>query len=81
MNTAEAQQKIIEWILSKNPKIDPTQIDSTTALLEKKILSSLHIMDLILFIEKTTGRRADLTQLKPTAFKTVDSIVESFFYA
>lgn len=79
MTAVECKEELRSWVLKKNSKINADELKSDTALLEKKLLSSLHIMDLLLHIEKLTGKRTDLTQLKPEAFRSIDSIFEHFF--
>lgn len=79
VSETEVKKELQSWILKKNPKVSAEALQHDTALMEQKVLSSLHIMDLILFIEKFTGKRTDLTKLKPGAFKSIDAIYQNFF--
>ncbi len=76
---SEIRAEIREWILRKNTKISAAELADDTPLLEKRIISSLHIMELILLIERIKASRFDLKAIKPGAFNSVDSIYRSFF--
>ncbi|MGZ6434487.1 MAG: hypothetical protein ACXWRE_14215, partial [Pseudobdellovibrionaceae bacterium] len=52
---------------------------SSAALLESRILSSLHVMELILEVEKIKGTKFNLKNIKPGAFNSIDNIYNSFF--
>ena len=43
------------WVLAKNGKIRPEELDDHTPILEQRIITSLQVMDLILFLEQLTG--------------------------
>lgn len=78
MTEAEVKAALSEWILKKaSGKV--AAISEDTLLLEQKILSSLHIMDLVLYIEKISGRKTSLAALKPESFKTLATIYKAFF--
>jgi acyl carrier protein len=74
----EIKQELRTWIL-KVGKVTPEGLTNETPLIEKRIIKSLQIMELILLIEKLKGSRFDLKAIKPGAFNTIDSIYRSFF--
>jgi len=78
MTEAEFKSKVFEWLRSKSKKGEAL-ISNETKILEEKIISSLQIMDLVLFLEKLTGRKTELSALKPASFQSVDSITAAFF--
>lgn len=76
---AEVRQALRDWIVKTSGKIQPSELLDSTPLIEKRIISSLHIMELILLIERIKGTRFNLKQIKPGAFGSVDAIYSSFF--
>ena len=73
------KQDLKSWILKKNNKIKSEDLNDETLLLESRIISSLHIMELILEIEKLKGSRLNLKNIKPGVFKSVNAIYDAFF--
>ncbi len=73
------KQEIKNWVLRKNSKVSPADVEYTTPLLEKKIISSLHVMELILYLEKLSGKKLKLDQLKPAVFQNIETIYSHFF--
>jgi acyl carrier protein len=73
------RNELKSWILKKNPKIQATDLLDSTPILEKRILKSLDVMDLILKIEKLGGGPVDVETIKPGSFKSIDVIMEVFF--
>jgi len=77
------EQKIKEtlkqWVLKKSQKISEHELTYQTHLLEGRIISSLHIMELILEVERIKGSRFNLKNLKPGVFNSIDSIYATFF--
>lgn len=71
--------RIRDWILEQNPKVDAAVLADSTPLLEQKILSSIQIMDLILFLEHLQGRPLDIDQVQPENFYSLDTIYSAFF--
>ncbi|MFL5815616.1 MAG: hypothetical protein ACJ763_18745 [Bdellovibrionia bacterium] len=76
---SEIKTEIREWVLKTNKKITAAELTDDMHLIEKRIISSLHIMELILLIEKIKASRFDLKAIKPGAFNSIDSIYKSFF--
>lgn len=72
------KDELRKWIAAKNGKIEADQISDETAIIEQRIISSLQIMDLILFLEKLTETPVEVESLKPGAFKNIDSIYRNF---
>lgn len=78
---SEFKTKIREWILAKNPQVAADTLSDDTALLEQKILTSIQIMDLILFLEHLQGRPVDIDQVQPENFYSLNTIHAAFFAA
>jgi acyl carrier protein len=75
----EVKKQILEWILQKSSKISADQLTEVTPLIESRILSSLQVMELLLFLEKVKGSRLAIKNLKPGTFKDVQTICQTFF--
>jgi acyl carrier protein len=73
--------QIRDWILAKNPKVDGAVLTDDAPLLEKKILTSIQIMDLILYLEHLQGRPVDIDQVQPENFHSLNTIHAAFFAA
>lgn len=73
--------QIRDWILAKNPAVDGAAFEDDTPLLEKKILTSIQIMDLILYLEHLQGRPVDIDQVQPENFFSLNTIHAAFFAA
>ena len=67
------------WILQKVPKLDPAQLADDTQILKERVITSLHIMELILFIESRRHGSIDRTRMKPGNFQSIQSICDAFF--
>ncbi len=79
MNEQEVKLSLRKWIIEKNGKIQSEDLKPDTPIIEQRIISSLQIMDLILFLEKLRGNAIDVENLKPGVFRTIDIIYSNFF--
>lgn len=75
----EIKNEIFNFVLKVNKKITRSDLDGQTPLLEKRVINSLQVMELLLLIEKLTGKPIDVRSIKPGVFTNVDKILESFF--
>ena len=78
MTEAEVRAALREWIVKTSGRIRPQALRDDTPILEQRILTSLHVMELILFLENLTGRPIDPQRLKPGVFRDVDTICRNF---
>lgn len=76
---AEIKQALREWIAKTSGKIDAQSLSDRTPIIERRIISSLQVMDLILFLEQLSDRPVEIDQLKPGVFRDIDSIYSGFF--
>jgi hypothetical protein len=73
---AEATKtKLREWIARKS-KRDASTIDDEVNLIEEGILSSLDVLEFILFLESIGGKTG---RLKAGVFKNINTIFITFF--
>ena len=70
-----------EWIHTANPTAVALCMDPDTDLIKSRILESLQVVDLVLFLERQTGREILSEHLNPDTFRTLNSIFLNFFAA
>ena len=78
MNDCEKKTALRHWILERNTTIRAQELADDTPILKERILTSLQIMDLVLFLEELGKRTIKSESLRPGAFDTVDAIYENF---
>jgi acyl carrier protein len=81
MSELEAKTALKQWVAKMSGKISADELDDDTPIIEQRYITSLQVMDLILQIEKMTGRPVDVEQLKPGTFKNIGTIYANFFTA
>lgn len=80
MIETEVRQQLRTWIFNR-AKDKPADLRDDTPVLERGILSSLDVVELILFIEKLRGSEIEVEGLEPAAFHDVNAIYKTFFVA
>jgi len=75
----EVRAALREWIVRTSGKVKPSDVADDTPILEKRIVKSLDVMDLILFLEELRGAPIDVEKLQPGVFRDVDAIWKNFF--
>lgn len=78
-NEKETKQAIREWVSKKSKDCAIESIKDDTLILEKRIITSVQIMDLILYLENITGLPVNIDQVQPGVFSSIDSIYTAFF--
>ena len=76
-NACAVRTSLREWV-SQHGKC-PGEINDDTRLIEQRIISSLQVLDLILFIERLSNRRIEVDELSAGAFASIDTIYTTFF--
>ena len=71
---ATATDRLRAWILSQNPAIDAASLTNDVDLIDGRIISSLQLVELILFLEEETGRTILVEDLDPETLRTIDRI-------
>ena len=83
MSTPDQEQKfkqlLREWIGQRTQRLILGGLRDDTPILEQRVITSLQVMELILFVEKTSGRSVNVSQLKPCSFRSIDNIYTTFF--
>jgi acyl carrier protein len=75
----EIRQSLREWIAKTNGKIRADDLNDDTPIIERRIISSLQLTDLILMLEKLSDNLIDVEMLKPGAFRDINAIYQNFF--
>lgn len=78
-NETEARQKLRQWIEGNARRPVPGGLRDDTPIIEQRVITSLQLMELILFIEKTAARQVDIARLRPSSFRSIDDICTNFF--
>ena len=72
------KETLKKWIIENSKVEGADKITFSTPILEQKILSSLKVMEMIVFLESVKGSPVDVEQLKPGAFSSIDTIYDRF---
>ncbi len=82
MNTEQTlRARLRDWVVAKSGKIRSEQLDDHTPILEQRIITSLQVMDLILFLEQLSGRAIEVEMLQAGALRSIDTLYRTFFEA
>lgn len=75
MKRQDALNSIVDWIKAQaKPKFGNVEVSPETRLLELQLLDSLQIMDLVFFLEETSGQKIALEKLIGENFETPNAI-------
>lgn len=77
----DIKSQLRDWISSASKKADKVSITDDTPIIEQRIITSLQVMDLILYIEQLTDASINVEDLKPGVFRDVNTIYKNFFEA
>ena len=69
-----------EWVVLASGQVEAADLDDETPIIERRILRSAQVMDLILYLESLRGSAIDVEQLAAGAFRSIDAIYERFFH-
>ena len=78
MTEEDAKSELRGWILERAQAGPDTKLENDTPVLEEGLLSSLDVVELILFIESLKGDEVDVDDIEPESFRDVDTIYASF---
>ena len=81
MNEQHIRTQLRQWILEHSKAPSRAELTDQTAILETGLVSSLDIVELVLFIEELRGDEIDTDDIEPEVFASVDSLWEGFFAA
>ncbi|WP_295640425.1 hypothetical protein [uncultured Methylibium sp.] len=81
MQESDVRTKLRDWILKHAKTAPSSAFSDQTQLLEEGILSSLDIVEFVLFIESLRGEDVDVDDIEPEVFTSIDTLVAAFFAA
>lgn len=74
---AEARRALRAWVRDRSSgAVD--EFDDQTPLIASRLLTSLQITDLLLFVEEARGAPLDPASLRPGVFRDIDTIYATF---
>jgi acyl carrier protein len=71
-------QTVRDCLLAIKPGLDLEAVSDTTPLLKERVISSFDVLELILYLEKASGRPISRTQLVPGSFRDIQTIARVF---
>lgn len=79
MQESEVRQQLRRWI-TKHAKNPPgADFSDETRILDQGILSSLDIVEFVLYIESLRGDEVDTDAIEPDAFTSINALYDAFF--
>ena len=78
-NQHEIRMQLKEWIAAKHDDLEAASIPDDKALIPSGMLTSLQLMEFILFLEELSNQAISIEDLKPGSFKDINTIMEGFF--
>ncbi len=69
------------WILKRAQAKPAADFSDQTPLLETGILSSLDVVELVLFLENLRGSEVDVDRIEPESLHSIDTLYENFLRA
>ena len=79
MNQTALRRALRQWILAHAGTPTADAMQDRTPLISSRLITSLQVLDLVLFIEELRGAPIDVTMLRPDAFRDIDTICATFF--
>ncbi len=76
MNIDDARQAVLQCLRAIKPDLGDVAVD--LPLLESRVITSFDVLDLILHLEKVSGRAVTRQQLQPGSFRDIDTIARVF---
>ena len=78
---ADVRSALRSWVLARNPELPPAELTDRTPLISRRLVTSLQVVELLLFIEELRAGPVDPRSLAAGAFADVDTIARTFFPA
>jgi acyl carrier protein len=67
------------WILERSGAAPDALSRDDQPILDEGLLSSLDVVEFILFIESLRDEEVDIESIEPEVFNNIDSLVDAFF--
>lgn len=79
MDESKIRTELKKWIVAHSKVPVTGELPDDTPILERGILSSLDIVELVLFIESLRGDEVDTEAIEPAVFTSIDTLYSGFF--
>jgi acyl carrier protein len=79
MDESTIRKNLKRWILEHTKAQVSSDLTDDTPILEQGILSSLDIVEFVLYIESLRGEEVDTDAIEPEVFTSVDTLWSGFF--
>ena len=79
MDESTIRKNLKRWILEHTKAQVSNDLTDDTPILEQGILSSLDIVEFVLYIESLRGEEVDTDAIEPEVFTSVDTLWSGFF--
>ena len=73
-----AISKVRACLAAIKPDVDLKAVSDDTPLLQERVISSFDVLDLLLHLERASGRRIGRGQLGPGSFRDIRTIARLF---
>jgi acyl carrier protein len=79
MDETAIRKSLKRWIIDHSKAQVKGELGDDTPILEQGILSSLDIVEFVLYIESLRGEEVDTDAIEPEVFTSVDTLWTGFF--
>lgn len=79
MAEAEIRSQLRSWILDRSGAPADRLSSDELPILDEGLLSSLDIVEFILFIESLREEEVDIEAIEPEVFTNIDTLYQAFF--
>ncbi|MEQ9002900.1 MAG: hypothetical protein RIE74_04995 [Pseudomonadales bacterium] len=80
MEESAVKGKLREWVVSRSKvPVTVAEFDDDTPIIEGGYLSSLDIVEFVLYVESLRGGEVDMDDLEPEMFVNTNTMYEAFF--
>lgn len=79
LNEQDVRSQLRGWILEHSKAPGRVELTDQTPILETGLVSSLDIVELVLFVEELLGEEIETDEIEPEVFASVDSLWVGFF--
>jgi len=79
MQEQQIRARLREWIVKHSKSPNKSNFSDDTKILEEGILSSLDIVEFVLYIESLRGDEIDTDDIEPQVFTSINTLYSAFF--
>ena len=78
MSSTEARSALRGFVLARNRDLCAEELQDDTPLITSRLVTSLHLVDMLLLLESLRRAPIDVRRMTPGSFHNIDVIVETF---